>query len=228
MRRLVLLGPVTTAHVTTPLLLVVAVTAASSLTPRVVHPAHLASASHTAPHPSTHVPSPPRIAAIVLLHATSIMIINSGRRRIRPPAVPELLDLHVDRLYLAVHALDLVLQVLLHLLGLLELLLDDQPMIRLHDLLVHKLVPRLRVQLVVEVEIVPVRQLGLHLHHFLTVTHLVIDRSAQNLSLCLVISLFSPVVEADLIRFRRETDRLLPSCLDIGSGIIGRGLFPTI
>ena len=219
--RRVLLTPVSTPHVT-PLRMVV-VPAAAPLAPRVVHTAHLAATSHTTPHPSTaHVPTP-RIT-LVLLHAT-IMIIAAGTRRRVVPPVPELLDLHVDRLDLAVHALYLVLQVLLHLLGLLELLLDDESVVSLHDLLVDELVPRLRVQLVVEVEVVPVRQLRLHLHHFLTVSHLIVDRSAQNLGLCLVVSLLAPVVEADLVGFGREADRLLPSRLDVIVGCTG-GLLP--
>ena len=117
---------------------------------------------------------------------------------------------------LPVHVVDLVLDILLHLLGLLELLLDDQAMVRLHDLLVDELVPRLGVQLVVEVEVVAfVALVVLHVHHLVPVADRVVDRGTQLLSLGLLCDFLPPIVEAHLVGLRGKANRLLPPHLDI-------------
>ena len=117
---------------------------------------------------------------------------------------------------LPVHIVDLVLYILLHLLGLLELLLDDQTMVCLHNLLVDELVPRLGVQLVVEVEVVAfVTFAVLHVHHLVPVPNRIINRGAQLLSLGLLCDFLPPVVEAPLVRFSGKAYRLLPPHLDI-------------
>ena len=71
--------------------------------------------------------------------------------------------LELTRSDLAVNLIDLVLQVLLTLLRLLELLLDHQTMIGLHDLFIHKLVPSLRIELIVKIEVVAIGLLRLEL-----------------------------------------------------------------
>ena len=117
---------------------------------------------------------------------------------------------------LPVHVVDLVLDILLHLLGLLELLLDDQAMVRLHDLLVDELVPRLGIKLVVEVEVVAfVAFVILHICNLVPFSDLVVNIGAQLLSLGLLCDFLPPIVEAIFVSFRREADRLLPSHLDI-------------
>ena len=117
---------------------------------------------------------------------------------------------------LPVHVVDLVLDILFHLLGLLELLLDDQAMVRLHDLLVDELVPRLGIKLVVEVEVVAfVAFVILHICNLVPFSDLVVNIGAQLLSLGLLCDFLPPIVEAIFVSFRREADRLLPSHLDI-------------
>ena len=117
---------------------------------------------------------------------------------------------------LPVHVVDLVLDILFHLLGLLELLLDDQAMVRLHDLFVDELVPRLGIKLVVEVEVVAfVAFVILHICNLVPFSDLVVNIGAQLLSLGLLCYFLPPIVEAIFVSFCREADRLLPSHLDI-------------
>lgn len=73
----------------------------------------------------------------------------------------QLLLLHVTRPDFPFNLHNLVIHVLFELFGFFKLLLDDESVVSLHDLLVHELVPSLRVQLVVEVKVVAVRLLGL-------------------------------------------------------------------
>lgn len=105
---------------------------------------------------------------------------------IRCVSLFHLLNLIVAVSNLTVHIVDLVFNVLFHLLSLLELFLNDQAMVSLHDLLVDKLVPRLCIQFVIEIEVVAISLLGLQRIHLKAVPNLVVNRGSQILSLGLL------------------------------------------
>ena len=94
-------------------------------------------------------------------------------------------------------------------------------MVSLHDLLIDELVPRLRIQLVVEVMFVAVSWLSLKLWTCISLPSLPallnfqVNWCSQVLRSLLFADLFQVLIKADFIRFSRKPNCLLPSHLKI-------------
>ena len=123
------------------IVLLVIIIISSSLA--MIHAVEVASHSHSSTSTSTTVTE----MRLLIILTKDIILVRTFLQFL-------LFEFHSS--YFTIDTFDGVLQLLLHLLRLLQLLLYDQAMVCLQDLLVDEMAPSPRIELIVEVEFVPI------------------------------------------------------------------------